>query len=118
MQVIKKLEARIALSSFSRTLLSLTFKLIVTVHSYACIVAIATTLPPTPLSSWLGTYGYCKLNPALSNTTRFEDDPICVDPAYRTRAELNPRPRHRPSERPVTVTSHGAGGGRPRCGER
>ena len=59
-KVIQKLASHITLSSFWRTILSLLAKLLVAVHYYACIVAIASTFPSSPLESWLGTYGYCE----------------------------------------------------------
>lgn len=78
-KVLAKLAAYVTLSSFSRTILSLLFKLLAVVHGYACIVAIAATFPSTPLDSWLGTTGYCEPNPEA-------DDPLasprCVDAAY------------------------------------
>lgn len=79
---IKQLESTISISTFTRTILRLLFKLLLTVHYYACILRIVASFPATPLDTWMGTYGYCQPDPANANTTKPLVDPICVDPAY------------------------------------
>ena len=66
-RLTKRLKENISWPSLYTTLFSLGFKVVMTVHYFACTLAIMTTFADSPLDTWLATYGFCKpdgLNPS------------------------------------------------------
>ena len=90
-KVLQRLAARITLSSFWSTIISLGIKFFVVVHYYACIVAISTTFYTSPLDTWMATHGFCQPNPSFDpeaatggGNELFE----CVSPGYLYRVAV------------------------------
>ena len=59
-RVVTRVASGITLSTFTKTIVRLLFKLILCVHYYACVVGISASFAASKLDTWMATYGYCK----------------------------------------------------------